>query len=70
MLEAAKKERDKVKSHGFTAGGGGDFNPFGPEALMKVMANPKFKEYFKDPNFSNMINMCMQNPQMFMMMMQ
>ena len=60
MLEAAKKERDKVKSHGFTAGGGGDFNPFGPEALMKAMQDPKVAKHFQDdPNFMNTINMCM-----------
>jgi len=37
---------------------------------MKAMQNPKIAKYFQeDPNFMTTINMCMQNPQMFMMMM-
>jgi len=67
MLEKCKEDVNKVKGAGFTAGAN---NPFGPEALMKAMQDPECAEYFKDPNFMQMINMCMQNPQMFMMSMQ
>ena len=58
------------KSGGPGGGPMGGANPFGPEALMKAMQNPKIAKHFEDPSFMTKINMCMQNPQMFIMMMQ
>jgi len=52
-------------------GGGGLGGMFGgPEAMQKLMSNPKIAEYFKDPQFSMMFQMCQQNPQMLMQLMQ
>ena len=69
MLDKAKAEQSSAGAGPGLGGPGG--NPFGPEGLMKAMQNPKVAEHFKnDPNFMSTVNMCMQNPQMFMTMMQ
>lgn len=46
--------------------GGGDQNPFGPQALARLKTNPKFAAYFQDIQFKNMFDLCMVNPQMLM----
>jgi len=57
MLDKAKADKDKIDGAGFSAG---KQNPFGPEALMKAMQDPKVAKHFQDdPNFMNTINMCM-----------
>ena len=43
-------------------GGPGGQNPFSKEALEKLKTNPKLANYFTDPQFANMYEMCMQNP--------
>ena len=43
---------------------------FGPEGMAKLMANPKIAGYLQDPQFSMMLQMCQQNPQMLMQLMQ
>jgi len=42
--------------------GGGDQNPFGPQALARLKTNPKFAAYFQDIQFKNMFDLCMVNP--------
>jgi hypothetical protein len=39
---------------------------FGPEAMMKLMANPRIAGYFQDPKFRNSFEMCKKDPQMLM----
>jgi len=45
-------------------------NPFGnmlgPEAMAKIMANPKTAAYFQDPQFVQLFNFCKQQPQMLL----
>lgn len=43
---------------------------FGKEAMAKLMSNPRVMGYFQDPKFRNLFEMCKQNPQMLMQMMQ
>ena len=43
---------------------------FGPQAMVKLMANPRTAKYFEDPQFRNMFEMCKQQPQMLMQLMQ
>ena len=42
---------------------------FGPEAMAKLMTNPKTAGYLKDPGFRSMFEMCKKNPQMLFEMM-
>jgi len=39
---------------------------FGPQAMMKLMMNPRIAGYFQDPQFRMKFEMCKQNPQMLM----
>ena len=55
---------------GMPGGMGGLGNMFGPEGMARCMADPKISQYFKDPQFKNMFEMCKQNPQMLMQFMQ
>ena len=55
---------------GGMGGAGKEDGPFGKAALEKLKTNPKFAAYFADPQFKNMFDMCMQNPQMLMQVMQ
>ena len=43
---------------------------FGPEAMMKLMANPRIAGYFQDPKFRNSFEMCKKDPQIMMQMIQ
>ena len=43
---------------------------FGKQAMEKLMKNPRIAGYFADPQFRNMFEMCKQNPQMLMQVMQ
>jgi stress-induced-phosphoprotein 1 len=50
-------------------------NPFAsmlqnPQNIQKLMNNPKTAAYMKDPQFMQMFQMCVQNPQMMSSMMQ
>merc|ERR1712098_35537 len=50
-------------------------NPFAsmlqnPQNIQKLMNNPKTAAYMKDPQFMQMFQMCMQNPQMMSGLMQ
>ncbi len=38
--------------------------------MAKLMSNPRTMAYFQDPKFRNLFEMCKQNPQMLMQMMQ
>lgn len=49
-------------------GGGGGM--FGPDSTMKLMANPKTAAYMQDPQFAMKWEMCQQNPQQMMQLMQ
>lgn len=42
----------------------------GPEAEAKLKANPRIAKYFEDPKFNSMWQMCSQNPQMLMQLIQ
>ena len=42
----------------------------GPEAEAKLRAHPRISKYFEDPQFNNMWQMCQQNPQMLMQLIQ
>lgn len=35
---------------------------FGPQAMAKLMSNPRIAAYFQDPKFKSMFEMCKQNP--------
>ena len=60
MLDKAKAEKGSAGAGAGPFGGGPGGNPFGPEALMKAMQNPKVAEHFKnDPSFMTTVNMCM-----------
>ena len=50
--------------------GMGANNPFSKEKLEALKTNPKIAPYFQDPQFKNMFEMCMQNPQMLMQVIQ
>ena len=53
------------------AGAGGMGGMFGgPEAEAKLKANPRIAKYFEDPKFVSMWQMCSQNPQMLMQVIQ
>ena len=52
---------------GMGGGGGGMFDA---AAEAKVKQNPKIAAYFEDPQFKMMWDMCSQNPQMMMQLMQ
>ena len=43
---------------------------FGPESMMKLMANPRIAQYFKDPQFRNKFEMIKKDPQMLMQVIQ
>jgi len=47
-----------------------DQGMFGPAAMAKLMANPRIAGYFQDPKFRTTFEMCKQNPQMLMQLMQ
>ena len=49
--------------------GGGD-GPFSAAALAKVKTNPRIAKYFEDPKFKNLFELCQQNPQMLLQVMQ
>jgi stress-induced-phosphoprotein 1 len=63
-LESCRKEKAAAESDE-----GGD-GMFGPQAMAKLMANPRIAGYFQDPKFRNTFEMCKQNPQMLMQLMQ
>ena len=54
------------------AGGmpGGPGGMFGPDAQLKLMSNPETAAFFKDPQFAMKWEMCQQNPQQMMQLMQ
>jgi hypothetical protein len=35
---------------------------FGPQAMMKLMSNPRIAKYFEDPKFRNMFEMMKKDP--------
>jgi hypothetical protein len=39
---------------------------FGPQAMVKIMSNPRIAGYFSDPVFRNKFEMMKQNPQVMM----
>ena len=39
---------------------------FGPQAMAKLMANPRIAGYFQDPKFRTMFDMCKLQPEMMM----
>ena len=41
---------------------GGMDGMFGPQAMMKLMANPRTAMYFQDPMFRNKFEIMKQNP--------
>lgn len=43
---------------------------FGPQAMAKLMQNPRVANYFKDPMFRNKFELVKQDPQMLMQVMQ
>ncbi len=55
---------------GMGAGMGGGDGPFSAEALTKLKTNPKIAMHLMDPQFKNMYDMCIANPQMLMQVMQ
>jgi hypothetical protein len=56
---------------GMGGGGGGMGGMFGgPEAEAKLKANPRIAKYFEDPRFAATWQMCSQNPQMLMQVIQ
>lgn len=50
--------------------GGGADGLFSAANLAKVRSNPKIAKYFEDPKFKNLFELCQQNPQMLMQVMQ
>ena len=62
-LEQCRKEKAAAE----TGDGGG---MFGPEAMMKLMANPRIAGYFQDPKFRNSFEMCKKDPQIMMQLVQ
>lgn len=61
-LEACRKEKAAAESD--------EGGMFGPAQMAKLMANPRIAGYFQDPKFRNTFEMCKQNPQMLMQLMQ
>ena len=57
FLEQCKKE----KAASETEDDGTD-GMFGPQAMVKLMSNPRIAAYFQDPKFRNTFEMCKQNP--------
>lgn len=53
-LEQVKKDKaaDETEDDGM----------FGPQAMAKLMANPRIAGYFQDPKFRNTFELCKQNP--------
>lgn len=50
--------------------GGDDSGMFGPQAMVKLMANPRIAAYFQDPVFRNKFEIMKQNPQLMMQLIQ
>ena len=48
----------------------GGKSPFSAEALEKLRSNPKIAAHLQDVQFKNMYDMCVQNPNMLMQLMQ
>lgn len=61
-LEACQKEKAAADSD--------ETGMFGPQAMAKLMANPRIAGYFKDPKFVNTFEMCKRDPQIMMQLMQ
>jgi stress-induced-phosphoprotein 1 len=55
---------------GGMGGPGGLGDMFGPAGMAKLMANPRTAAYFQDVQFKTMFEMCKQQPQMLMQVMQ
>ena len=62
-LEQCRKEKSAAETDDASG-------MFGPEAMMKLMANPRIAGYFQDPKFRNSFEMCKKDPQMLMQMVQ
>lgn len=65
-LEQAQKEKAAAESDDQSGADG----MFGPQQMAKLMSNPRIAGYFQDPKFRNTFEMCKQNPQMLMQLMQ
>ena len=61
-LEQCRKDKAAAESE--------EQGMFGPQAMLKLMANPRIAGYFQDPKFRTTFEMCKQNPQMLMQLMQ
>ena len=55
---------------GMPGGMGGGDGPFSAASLAKLNTNPKIAKYFENPKFKNLFELCQQNPQMLMQVMQ
>lgn len=64
--EKCKQEKQSVEEGGEDGMGG----MFGPQAMAKLMQNPRIAGYFADVKFRNMFELVKQNPQMLMQVMQ
>mmetsp|Transcript_7375 Transcript_7375/g.12458 ORF Transcript_7375/g.12458 Transcript_7375/m.12458 type:complete len:144 (-) Transcript_7375:1103-1534(-) len=58
------------EKRGGGGGMGGLGSMFGPEGEAKLKQNPRIAKYFEDPKFKTMWDMCSQNPQMMMQLVQ
>ena len=64
-------DNDDLPPNMATMGMPGGGNPFGAEGMAKAEADPKIAQWLKDDvQFRNMFDMCKQNPQMLMQLMQ
>jgi hypothetical protein len=64
-LESCKKDKEEDGMGGDGGMGGGDMSGmFGPQAIQKLMSNPKTAAYMMDPGFKSMFEMCKKNPNM------
>ena len=59
-LEQCRKEMAAAETD---EGSGG---MFGPEAMAKLMANPRIAGYFQDPKFRTLFDLCKRDPSQLM----
>ena len=61
-----KQGLDQCRKEKAAAGTDDAGGMFGPEAMVKLMSNPRIAGYFQDPKFRNSFEMCKKDPQMLM----
>ena len=65
-----KQGLDQCRKEKAAAGTDDAGGMFGPEAMVKLMSNPRIAGYFQDPKFRNSFELCKKDPQMLMQIIQ